>query len=361
METAITKTNGSLQYNLGKDEITTLMQSGIIPQGTPDGTIKMFARFCGESNLSPFKRQVHLVKRGEKFTIQTGIDGYRAIANRTGLYAGSDDYLFDEGIGEYEMIKDTRKYPTTAKASVYRLVGGVRCPFTATAGWKEYSQSYNGKLGTMWEKMPFLMLGKCAEALALRKAFPEELAGLYTDEEMSQATTTEDYTPKNEPQKQPEPSRQSASQNGHTVSFKEFDCKTEKITFGKYEGMEWITLDSGYLQYIVKNGQPDAKAKAEATLKYMSGVESQVPQVDDFEQVFGPKDEKKVEVKPMDAPPIDRVLSSLDDVIIKADLPLLLKWWKDNYDTVYALPAMDKKIVEKAFQTAKKSLEKGSK
>lgn len=359
MSQELTKTNGSLQYNLGQDEIKTLVQSGIIPQGTPEGTIKMFARFCGESNLSPFKKQVHLVKRGEKFTIQTGIDGYRAIANRTGLYAGSDDYLFDEGIGEYEMIKNARKNPTTAKAVVYRLVGGVRCPFSATAGWKEYSQSYNGKLGNMWEKMPFLMLGKCAEALALRKAFPEELGGLYTDEEMAQATTFEEV------QQKPEVHRQTVESNGHSVSYKEFDCKTERITFGKYSGVEWITLDKGYLEWIVKNGQPDARMKAEATLKYMDGVESQTAAVDDFAEVFGPDNKKAVVVEAvveeMKAPAIDIVLSKLDDVIRKGDLQELLKWWKDNYDAVYSLPAMDKKIVEKAFNTAKKSLEKGSK
>ena len=185
-ETAVAK------YQLTEKDVTTLVQVGVIPQGTPDSAISMYAKFCAESNLSPFKKQVHLVKRwtkdGDRYTIQTGIDGYRAIANRTGQYAGNDDYRFDEGLTEYEAIKGNRKPPTTATATVYRIVGGVRCPFSSTARWDEYVQTNKeGKPSAMWAKMPYLMLGKCAEALALRKAFPEEIGGVYTDEEMAQA------------------------------------------------------------------------------------------------------------------------------------------------------------------------------
>jgi hypothetical protein len=69
--------------------------------------------------------------------------------------------------------------------TVYKIIGNVRCPFTASARWDQY---YPGdEQGFMWRKMPHLMLGKCAEALALRKAFPAELSGLYIKEEMDQA------------------------------------------------------------------------------------------------------------------------------------------------------------------------------
>lgn len=189
MSEAITK------YQLTKNDVQTLIQVGVIPNGTPDSAISMYAKFCAESNLSPFKKQVHLVKRwtkdGDRYTIQTGIDGYRAIANRTGQYAGNDDYRFDEGLTEYEAIKNKRNPPTTATATVYRIVGGVRCPFSSTARWDEYVQTGKNGVQPMWAKMPYLMLGKCAEALALRKAFPEEIGGVYTDEEMAQADVVE--------------------------------------------------------------------------------------------------------------------------------------------------------------------------
>lgn len=178
---------------ISKNEIEILVESGIIPKGTPKEQISVFARVCGEKNLSPFSRQIYLIPRksnsGIKYTIQTGIDGFRALADRTGAYAGNDDYLFDEGLTQFQMIKDKRKQPTIATATVYKVVHGLRVSFTASAEWSAY---YPGEqLGFMWKKMPFLMLGKCAESLAMRKAFPETLSGIYTDEEMQQAGNIE--------------------------------------------------------------------------------------------------------------------------------------------------------------------------
>jgi phage recombination protein Bet len=193
----------SAAVNLTSKDIDTLVAVGAIPNGTPPDVILFFSKSCAETRLSPFRRQVHLIKRNVKqgnewvarYTVQTGIDGYRAIANRTGLYAGNDEYKFDEGINEYQMISDGRKRPTVATATVYKMLAGMRCPFAASVRWEEY---YPGeKQGFMWDKMPFTMLGKCAESLALRKAFPEELSGVYTDEEMAQA----------EVRKEPEPVR----------------------------------------------------------------------------------------------------------------------------------------------------------
>lgn len=136
--------------------------------------LELFLYTCHRTGLDPLARQIYAVKRSGKMTIQTGIDGYRLIADRTGKLAGISDYAFDS---------EEAKTPAKATVTVRKVVGdGIIAEFTATARWGEYNAG-----GPMWAKMPYLMLGKCAEALALRKAFPADLSGVYTAEEMSQA------------------------------------------------------------------------------------------------------------------------------------------------------------------------------
>jgi phage recombination protein Bet len=149
-------------------------------KGATDDEFKIFCYAVKRTGLDPFMKQIHAVKRWnnktgrEDMSIQVGIDGYRLIAERTGLYAGNEDTVFDN-----------EQNPTKATHTVYKIVHGARCAFTASARWSEY---YPGdKQGFMWKKMPCVMLGKVAETLALRKAFPNDLSGIYTNEEMAQA------------------------------------------------------------------------------------------------------------------------------------------------------------------------------
>lgn len=148
-----------------------------------DDELQLFILQCNRTGLDPFSRQIHAIKRQGKLTIQTAIDGYRLIADRTGRYAGNDDPVFDD--------EETHGKATV---TVWKIVGGERRPFTASARWAQYYPG-DGPPGFMWRKMPHLMLGKVAEALALRKAFPAELSGLYVREELpedeaQQATAT---------------------------------------------------------------------------------------------------------------------------------------------------------------------------
>lgn len=157
-------------------------------RGFNDSEVKLCVAISNELKLSPLLRQVHFVKRFDKklnrevVTAQSGIDGLRLIADRSGNYAGSDDIIF-----EYE--GNDRKQPIKATATVYKMVAGQRIGFTASARWSEY---YPGDtMGFMWKSKPHIMIGKCAEALALRKAFPAELSSVYTDEEFDSVDAAE--------------------------------------------------------------------------------------------------------------------------------------------------------------------------
>lgn len=175
----------------------------------PDDTQIQHCMYVGEkSGLSYLARQIYAIPRSMKkgnqwidvLSPQTSIDGYRLIAERTGALAGIDDALFPEGWLEEEYQKDewgggqerskktvTKKYkrPVKATVTVWKIVQGNRVPFTASARWEEYFPGV--KQGAMWIKMPYGQLSKCAEALALRKGFPNNLSGLYTAEEMERS------------------------------------------------------------------------------------------------------------------------------------------------------------------------------
>lgn len=176
-----------------------------IMQGASGEEVSFFAEVCKRAGLDPFRKQIHAVERWNAklkrmvWSYQTGIDGFRAIAGRTGLYAGSDDAAFLPA-------DESASHPTKASVTVWKLVGGSRVPFTASARWSEYVQTKkDGAPNSMWNKMPYGQLAKCAEALALRKAFPEELSGLHSEEEMQQAdnpaeaknATSVDLSPRN--------------------------------------------------------------------------------------------------------------------------------------------------------------------
>ena len=155
----------------------------VYAKGASDVEFANFILVSARTGLDIFKKQIYLVPRWDNkngkeiFTPQAGIDGFRAVAERTGKYAGNDDPIF-----KGEVVMKGGKAPAEAMVTVYKIVEGVRCPFTATARWTEY---YPGeKIGFMWHSKPHIMLGKCAEALALRKAFPNIIQGFYESAEL---------------------------------------------------------------------------------------------------------------------------------------------------------------------------------
>jgi phage recombination protein Bet len=154
--------------------------STTIAPGCSSDELKLFAYACQRTGLDPFSKQIYAIKRG-KMTIQVGIDGLRAIAERTGQLDGSETFWIGDTEGsQWSDVWLGSKPPSAAKTIIYRK--GCGHPFVGVARF----QDYNAGQG-LWSKMPAAMIAKCSEALALRKAFPADMSGVYTTDEMEQA------------------------------------------------------------------------------------------------------------------------------------------------------------------------------
>lgn len=165
-----------------------------ICRGATNDELKLFLTVCHRKGLDPFSRQIHAVRRRQKvddkwqevMVIQTGIDGYRLIAERTGEVDGQDGPYWCGKDGAWVEVWTEDVNPHAAKVVLFR--SGRANPFTGVAHWDGYVQrKADGNPVSRWANDPAGMLAKCAEALALRKAFPQELSGIYTDVEMGQA------------------------------------------------------------------------------------------------------------------------------------------------------------------------------
>lgn len=165
-------------------QLAALRQLGV--EQATQGDLALFLSYAQKTGLDPFSRQIYMIGRrsggGTKWTIQAGIDGLRIIAERSGTYQGQTAPEWFDGTAwrDVWMPSKTTPVPVAARVGVYRQ--GFRDALYATAMWSEYAVD-----GPMWRKMPALMLSKVAEALALRKAFPNDMSGIYSDEEMAQA------------------------------------------------------------------------------------------------------------------------------------------------------------------------------
>lgn len=234
----------------------------------------LFAIICQRTGLDPFQRQIYAIKRGDRMTVQTGIDGYRLIAARTGDLAGIDDATFDT---------EDEEHPNRATVTVYRFVRGARVAFSASARWREYVQinKKDGSTTDMWQRMPYLMLGKCAEALALRKAFPAELSGLYTNEEMAQASADEPPGVVVESSQERQPAAPATSATARSEKFEQRPYNPLADTTLRQRlnalGMRVVADVQAFVDEAVRR-EPEASVKA-ACYAYLTALET--PEVDE--------------------------------------------------------------------------------
>jgi len=152
--------------------------------GAPLQELAVFLHSCRSLGLDPLLRQAYWIRRKGKGALQVGIDGFRAIAESSGTYAGAEAIEYRGGI---EWVYKGQKVivPELARATVWKIVGGHKSAFVGEAYWTEFVPSGTDE-GFMWARMPRHMLGKCAESQALRRAFPAQLGALALGDQAEQ-------------------------------------------------------------------------------------------------------------------------------------------------------------------------------
>lgn len=252
MSNAVAVHNGNLavvppQEFLDREKIELIKNT--ILRGATDLELQMFVNQCNTKRLDPMTRQIYGIKQSGGLQIFASIDGLRVIAQRSGQYAGQRGPFWCGRDGEWTDVWLAQEPPAAAKVGVLRT--GWLEPMWGVATFASYGA---GKAGT-WQKMPDVMLAKCAEALALRKAFPDDISGLYIREEFGETET---------PEPRADAPQTTTARHSGTPAVEVVDAETGEIVDPAAETMQALKLETAKLAERLKLDTKGVQAYARA-------------------------------------------------------------------------------------------------
>lgn len=193
-QVATIKRDGALVTAEHADAIRTALKSSLYP-GASDASVDLVLSYCKAAGLDPMQKPVHIVPMWDgkakemRDVVMPGIGLYRTNAARTGQFAGMSEPEFGPMVTERLGSREVT-FPEWCKVTAYRqLPSGHVAEFTAVEYWTENYAIKGGKdqdqsPNAMWSKRVRGQLAKCAQAQALRMAFPEAVGAGPTAEEM---------------------------------------------------------------------------------------------------------------------------------------------------------------------------------